>query len=198
MGSFEGNNWKIYLNKETRERVHEIKQHLEKNYEGPSDFVQQKLVDEKTLSVEQQIEKKQTELKNLQSDLEQLKQIKREREQMDKLRDKKELLKEKQKKLRKLGNQNTLSREQIRAEIVEKMREKAESSPKIGDIDDYLQKDRIKTRINRKVESRVQSTGSVDDLVEDVERLQKQVAELNGGREDWFMDLTQQEEEVEA
>jgi len=198
MGSFDSRTWKIYLDQDAQDRRDEILDHLKKNYDGPSDFVQQSLENERALSIEERIMRLEQDRKEIEQDLQKLKQIKSEREQMDKLRDKKELLKEKQKKLREISNEGVKSEEEVRQEVVEEIREKAQQSYKIDNVEEYMSKDRVQSRIQRRVESRLDSTVEVDELVQDIERLQSQIAELNGGREDWFMDLSQQETEVEA
>jgi len=189
MGDFDGKRWHPYLDEETQERRDQILDHLQENYEGPSDFLKEKLREEKALSIEERIERKKQKKEEAESDLERLKRIKREREQQDKLRDKRELLKEKQSKLRELADKDEKSRSEIREEVVEEMREKAEGSPKIDDVDEYLEKDSIERKIDRRVDSRFSSSEDKDELVESINRLQKQVAELNGGEEDYFMDL---------
>jgi len=190
MGEFEQKDyWKVYLDKETKEKIREIQDHLEANYNGKSDFVQQALQDEQALSIEERIRRLEEEREETDKQIEQLKRIKQEREQQDKLRDKRELLKEKQKKLREIADKDEKSRSEVRKEVVEEMREKAEGSPKIDDVDEYLEKDSIQRKIDRRVDSRFSSSEDKDELVEDINRLQKQVAELNGGEEDYFMDL---------
>jgi chromosome segregation ATPase len=194
MGDFEGRKWHPYLDEETRERRDELIDHLKKNYDGPSDYLKQKLMEEKALSIEERIEKKKKLKEDAESDIERLQRIKKERETQDKLRDKRELLKEKQKKLRDIAETGKKSREEIRDQVLEKMREKAESSPKISDVGEWINSDSTQRRIDRRVDSRLESEARVDGLVEDVQRLQKQVKELNGGEEDYFMDLEKVEE----
>jgi len=190
MGDFEvKERWKVYLDKPTKEKLREILDHLEDNYDGPSDFVQQKIQEEQALSIEERIKRAEQEEEEAQQKKERLKRIKQEREQQDKLRDKRELLKEKQKKLRELADKEQKSRSEVREEVVEEMREKAEGSPKIDDVDEYLEKDSIQTKISRRVDREFSSSQNKDELVECINRLQKQVAELNGGKEDYFMDL---------
>jgi len=190
MGDFEvKERWKVYLDKPTKEKLREILDHLEDKYDGPSDFVQQKIQEEQALSIEERIKRAEQEEEEAQQKKERLKRIKQEREQQDKLRDKRELLKEKQKKLREIADKDEKSRSEVRKEVVEEMREKAEGSPKINDVDEYLEKDSIQRKIDRRVDSRFSSSEDKDELVEGINRLQKQVAELNGGEEDYFMDL---------
>jgi len=181
--------WKIYLNDEAKERVREIQDHLEENYESRSDFLRKKLKNEKALSIDERIERVKQEKREQEDKLERLKQIRREREQQDKLRDKRDLLKQKQEKLRKIQHQNK-SESKIRKQVKQKILK--DKRARFSE-DEWLEKKSDK--IDRLVESRLESLEDqdVDELVEDVQRLQEQVAELNGGEEDYFMDLEQTE-----
>lgn len=185
MGSFDGTRWRPYLDEEAQEIRDEKIDHLKRKYDGPSDFIKQKLKEEEVLSIEEKIQKFESEINEKKEDLEKLKQIKREREQQDKLRDKKELLKEKQKKLRKVQRESGLSREEIEQNLREEWEENR--VPSHIDVDEYIQNN--KEMFERRVENRLEKTEDVDELVEDVQRLQEQVADLNGGREEWFMNL---------
>jgi len=177
----------LSLNREARERMREIQDHLEENYDGIAHFVRQKLHEEQALSIEERMNRKRQELNEVQQDLEKLQRIHREREEQDKLRDKKELLKEKQKKLREVQKKGLLSEEEIREEEIEKRSKyNPRENPEVMEV------------VDRQVEKRLKNRPDVDELVEDVERLQRQVAELNGGRESWFMSLDREAEEVEA
>ena len=194
MGSFEGKYWKIYLDEKTRERRDEILDHLKAEYNGPSDFTQQALMDEQAMSLEERIERKQQDIEEQKNELQQLKQIHREREQQDKLRDKKELLKEKQRKLRKIQRRGNVTEEDAlcnaATQVWNTCVEKA-GKPKNSDVSarDLFSKDRYQRRVQHFKQKQLESSEDVDQLVEDVQRLQGQVAELNGGREDWFLDL---------
>lgn len=189
MGSWSGKRWHPYLDEEAQERRDQILDHLKQNYDGPTHFVKEKLKEEQALDIDERIRRKEQNVNQEQEELEKLKRIRDERNTQDKLRDKRELLKEKQKKLRKIARKETKSEEEVREEVLEKMREKAESSPKISDVDEWINSDRTQQKISRRVESRIESDVDVDELVESVERLQSQVAELNGGEEDYFMDI---------
>lgn len=186
MGSFDGKIWKIYLDEEARERRDQIKDHLEENYEGPSDFGKQALMDENVLTVEERLERLRKDKKELEQKEERLQQIIREREQQDKLRDKRELLKEKQKKLREVSDKDPLSRQEAEEKALQYVKEKNASTIEEQDLSD----EEIKEfrGFKKKVEE-LTSDVDIDSLVEDVQRLQRQVRELNGGEEDYFMDL---------
>lgn len=171
--------WQIYLNEEMKERVKQIQDHLEDNYEGKGDFLQAKLEQEQPLSLEDRIEKARKKREEFEEKEQRLKQIKRERSQQDKLRDKRELLKEKQKQLRKIQESGLNSEAQL-------LKEQALARVNRGyDIRDEEIQEYIRDSVDRALEKRP----DLDELVEDVQRLQRQVAELNGGEEDYFMDL---------
>lgn len=188
MGSFEPKqSVHLSLNKEARENIREMRDHLEENYNGLAHFVREKLDEENSLSVDEKIQRLESEMSEKEERLERLKQIKSEREEQSRLRDKRELLKQKQDKLQTLFSEDKC-REEVRSEIVEKYREKAKSSGRVDDIDEHLKKERVQARISREVENEL-SGPDIDELVEDVQRLQAEVADLSGGREDYFLDL---------
>lgn len=191
MGDFRGKRWRPYLDKEARKIRDEKLDHLQRKYDGPSHFLKQKLKEEKALDLEERIQKVESEINNKKSDLEKLERIKNEREQQNKLRDKKELLKEKQKKLKKAQNKIDLSQEEAESRALAELRDHSR----------FEDRDEEELRKTKAFEKKVDSlTGvDVDVLVEDVERLQSDVADLNSGREDWFMDLDQDKlEQVQA
>lgn len=191
MGEFRGKRWRPYLDEEARKIRDEKLDHLQRNYDGPTDFLKQKLKEEKALDLEERIQKIESEINNKESDLEKLQRIKNEREQQDKLRDKKELLKEKQKKLKKAQNKINLSKEEAENKALAELRDHSR-------FEDKAEEELRKTKaFKKKVDSL--TAVDVDELVEDVQRLQSQVADLNSGREDWFMDLDQDKlEQVQA
>lgn len=189
MGSFEGRTLKAYLDQEARDRRDEILDHLKRNYDGPSDFFKQKLKEEKALNVEERIQKLESEVWDKKEDLDKLRQIKNEREKQDKLRDKKELLKEKQKKLREASDKANLTKEDAEQEALNQLR----NHSRFSDMSE--EELRELPAFERKVDSLLGI--DLDQLVEDVQRLQEQVADLNGGREEWFMDLEPEALEVD-
>lgn len=186
MGEFEvKQSYHLSMNKEARDRMREIQDHLEENYNGIAHFVRQKLYEEKPLKLDERINRKKKALENNKDELERLKRIKREREEQSQLRDKKELLKEKQKQLRKVQKRESSTRDEVRAQVESKIL--SNKPPRFSD-EEYLNKK--EDRIERLVDSRLEKgPKNVDKLVEDVQRLQREVADLNGGQESWFMDL---------
>jgi len=194
MGSFDGKRWRAYLDEEAQEIRDEKLDHLKRNYNGPSDFLKKKLKEEDVLSVEQKIQKIESEIDEKKDDLEKFRQIQRQREVQDKLRDKKELLKEKQKKLRKVqrsGYGSEVDAWYVAASRAWKRCVKSAEHPKtdhesaVEAFEDKNLAGRVRAWKDRELDKQV----DVDELVEDVERLQDQVADLNSGREDWFLDV---------
>lgn len=183
MGSFDGNYWKIYLNKEAQERRDEIKDHLEENFDGPSGFVSQALDDVDALSPREKLERIQQDKKEIERKEEQLKQVIEDRERQKKLREKRELLKQKQEELRKVS-QESRSEEAIREEVREE--EKERNHTQLSD-EEWLEKN--SERIERKVQNRLDEEIDVDQLVQEVQRLQDEISELAGTEEDFFMEL---------
>jgi hypothetical protein len=190
--------WKIYLNEDAKQRVREIQDHLEENYESRSDFLRDKLKQEKAMDIDERISRAEQEMKQYQDKLERLKQIKREREQQDKLRDKRDLLKQKQQKLQEYSGKTQMSKEDIRNQVEQELREKFDEADRVDDVEEKMQEEYTQRKINARVESRHEESVNVDQLIEDVQRLQRQVADLNGGEEDYFMDLENDKEEVKA
>jgi len=191
MGSFDGDTWKIYLSEEARERRDEIIDHLRDNYEGPSHYLREKLREENALDVEQQIERTESEMRELEEKLQRLQRIKEERDQQQTLRDKKELLKSKQEKLRELRSNQELSEEQVEEEIIEDLRGRSA----LPDSEEKIRK----TRAFSKLKEKRFGGSSLDELVSDVERLQSEIEELNGGEElDCFLELSQDALEVSS
>jgi len=201
MGSFGGTRWRPYLDEEAQEIRDEKLDHLKRKYDGPTDFVKQKLKEEEVLSLEQKIDKVQSEIENKQKDLDKFKQIKRQREQQDKLRDKKELLKQKQKQLKQVQRRGGLTEKDALANAAHQVWNKCSSKaskPRNSDLTvvDLFTKDRYQRRVYHVKDKQLEGTEKIDELVEDVERLQNQVAELNGGPEDCFMELESMEVSV--
>lgn len=194
MGNFSGKRWQPYLDEETQEIRDEKLDHLKRNYDGPSDFIKQKLKEEDALTVEQKIEKVQSEIKEREEDLKKFKQIKRQREQQDKLRDKTELLREKQKKLRKVQRKDFGTEVDAWYQAASRAWKRSKKSVQHTKTDhetvaeafhDKNMEKKVRAWKDRAMDNRV----DVDELVEDVQRLQDQVEKLNGSRKDWFLDL---------
>jgi DNA repair exonuclease SbcCD ATPase subunit len=191
MGSFDGQKWIVYLNEEARERRDEILDHLQGNYDGPSEFVREKLEQETALDIDERIKRAESKEKEAKEKRERLERIKREREEQSQLRDKKELLQEKQDRLQKIQSCDK-TEDAVREEVKDKILEN--KPPRFSDKE-YLEK--TSDRIERMIEQRLESGSDVDKLVKDVERLQSEIRGLNGGEDlDCFLDL--RTEEVEA
>jgi len=183
MGNFDGNIWKIYLDKKAREKRDEIIDHLEENYDGPSDFATQALEDEDALSPQQKLERIQKDKKEIERKEKKLKQVIEDRERQQKLRDKREALKKKQQRLRKIS-QGANSEEEIRKQMIEKEKER-----KVAHLTEEEWLEKRSDHIEKKVQNRLEEDVDIDSLVQEVQELQEEVSELNGGEEDFFMEL---------
>jgi hypothetical protein len=189
VASFDGRTWKAYLDQEARERRDEILDHLEGNYDGPSDFLKQKLMEEAALSIDERIERKQSKLEDEKQDLQRLKRIKREREEQSQLRDKRELLEQKQKRLQEMDDE-VMSAHDAYMAVFDKFEDKSNY-----DMKDHEFVKAKWDRICRMAESKVEETPDVEQLVKDVQRLQREISELNGGDDlDCFIDVEKTEE----
>lgn len=187
MGNFTGKDtWKIYLDKQTKQKVKDLADYLENNFEGPSDYVQTKLQEEDTLSDREKYEKFKQKRDEFEEKAQQMKQVIQDREKQDKLRDKKELLKQKQSKLEEVRDTGFKSREEIREE------EFAKRENSNHDFSEEEMKEAVDRAVERKLDKRL----DVDELVEEVQRLQNQISELQNEDEEWFMDLQPVKQEV--
>jgi len=164
---------------------------LQGNYDGPSEFVREKLEKETALDIEERIKRAESKEKEAKEKRKRLERIKREREEQSALRDKKELLQEKQDKLRELADKDPISREDAERQALQQLNQRS-TFEKMGD--EEVKETRA---FDKKVDS-LTADQNKDELVEDVQRLQKQVADLNGGPEDYFMDLQQSDMEVQS
>lgn len=184
MGDFKGNTWHIYLNQDAKERRDEIINHLEGNYDGPSEFVKQKLEQETALNIEERIERAKSEKEEYEDKIQRLQRIKQEREEQSALRDKKELLVEKQKKLRKVQKKDLDTEEEILRKVKRRAEEKVSSSSQIDSLED------LAVGIDERVRRHKAKQPDLDELVEEIERLQSEICELNNGENlDCFLDL---------
>jgi|APHM01.1.fsa_nt_gi hypothetical protein len=176
--------WRVYLNQETRDELREIMPHLEENYNGPSDFVQQKIHEEQPLSIEEQIDRAEQDKNDAETRLKRLRSIKRERESKEKLESLRTELRSKQHKLREARESSSMSEaEALHAACQRELSNK----PARFDKSSYLEKKA--RRVSRRAEKLTGDGRDVGSLKREVEELQEQVAELNGGREDWFISL---------
>jgi len=184
--------YNVYLDEKSREKLHEIKQHIEENYGGISSFVQAKIQEEQPLSIEQKIQQAKQEEREAAERRKQLEQIHNERQEQSALRDKRELLEQKQEKLQELDG--APSKDVVRSRVEDEMLER---KPSRFSDEEYLEKK--KRQIDRRVESRLDEMPDVEQLVEDIQRLQDEICDLNGGEDlDCFMDVEPQEQEVRS
>jgi len=192
-GDWEGDSKHLYFNDKHKELIEEKKEHLKTNYDGIGDFFLQALIEEQTLSPEEklkQIEEKEEEIKN---EKQRLKDKIRQRERDEKLDELEDKLRSKQDKLDSLLGGDFVNREEAEQQALNSLK----SDSRRDWTDDKSDEEIMDTRaFEKKVDKLVCTEDEVEELKKEVDRLQRKVAELNGGREEWFLDL--QESEVSA
>jgi len=176
--------WKVYLDDETRQQIREIMHHLEDNYEGPSDFVQQKIKEEQPNSLAQRIKRAEQQKQDAEDKLDHLKEIRRERNQEERLEDLRDKLRSKQQELQEAEQSKVLSE----AEALQLACDK-ELEHKMSNMPDTQYLEKKARRVKRRADKLMDSSADVQSLREEVSDLQNRVADLNGGREDWFLEL---------
>jgi len=185
---WEGGGEKVYFNKEIIEVVNRKKEHLIQNYDGPTDFFQSKLEQEETLSPEEKLEQIEEKEEEIKSEKQRLKEKIRERERDQKLSELEDKLRDKQDRLDSLLEGDFVSREEAEEKALNKL------SDRSGAWSDMTESEIRDTRAFEKhVDELVCTEDDVEQLKKEVDRLQRNVAELNGGREDWFLELDSME-----
>ncbi|MFB6099840.1 MAG: hypothetical protein ABEK16_01075 [Candidatus Nanohalobium sp.] len=186
MSKWSGGRTEIYHNKKIKQLIDEKKNHLKEHYEGPTDFFQQKLEEEETLSLEEKIEVLDEEIEDMRQEKEKLERIKEERKEQKTLKDKKERLQEKQEKLEEKSEEDFVDREEAEEQVLENLKDRAGAWQ---DMNDEEIKDT--PAFDKKVERLVFDEDEFEDLRQEVEQLQEEVADLQGERPDWFLNLEQ-------
>lgn len=181
----------LYVNQKTKERMKEIENHLQEKYDGISDFVEKKMQEEQALDIDERIRRKKQEKREAKEDLKQLKQVKKDRNQRKELDEKEPVLKEKQEKLREVVSEDGMSREEAEKKVFAQLEDRA-AFQDMGE-EEIKQTNSFKSKVEELV-----SSHDVDQLVEEIIQLQERVQELNGGPEDYFMDLDQSDVEVQS
>lgn len=176
-----GNRVNIYINQEAKERIEEIRPHLEQEYEGPSDFFKTKLKQEEPLDLEEKIEEKEREKVELEADIQELKKRKKAQNQERRLKELEGDLKEKQESLEEAKEDDRRSRDEIIEDIKEKHRQSGR------EIDDELM-DKIEANADRKISRRP----NLDELSQEISEIQEEIMELDPDREEkpeWFLEV---------
>jgi len=190
---WEGSRAEIYFNEQIQELIKQKKNHLVETYEGPTEFFQRKLEREDVLSPEEKLEQIQEKKQEILNEEERLTEKIRERERDQKLDELEDKLRDKQDRLDSLLSSEFVSREEAEQQALKSLK----SDSRRGWTDDKNDEEIMDTRaFKKKVDKLVCTEDEVEDLKKEVDRLQRRVAELNEGREEWFLDL--QEIEVSA
>lgn len=161
--SWDGSRTEIRFNQRISELIEEKRDHLERNYRGPTNFFEQKLEEEDTLSLQEKIER---EKRQIQERYRELKQLLREKSERD-LEDKKEKLERKKEKLLEAQNSDIKTVEEFREQKKDQYREMGYDPE--GEDSDMLE---------RAVKSFKEDQPDVEQLQEEVEALEEEVQEL--------------------
>lgn len=169
----------------------EFIEYLDREYDGPTGFLESALSKEKKqkTTLDERIEELDKKEDEVRSKKQRLIEKKRERQKQDKLDKKKRELRDLQKELQTISNDGLTTREDAEEQILNTYRNRA----KYSDMSDSEIKDRID--FEHMVEKRMDDHERVQNLVDEVEELQDEIVELNGGDNlDWFVDPLQKVE----
>lgn len=169
----------------------EFIEYLDREYDGPTGFLESALSKEKKqkTTLDERIEELDKKEDEVRSKKQRLIEKKRERQKQDKLDKKKRELRDLQKELQTISNDGLTTREDAEEQILNTYRNRA----KYSDMSDSEIKDRID--FEHMVEKRMDDHERVQNLVDEVEELQDEIVELNGGDDlDWFVDPLQKVE----
>lgn len=168
-----------------------FKKHLEKEYDGFTDFVESKMHQElsEVPDLEEKIDNLESELQEKMKRLESLKQKKQRQDRQQNLRSKEKKLRRVQDKIRFLQDNEVKSEEEIRENKRLKMKNRAGM-----DVSDPETQKLIDRAVEKELEKQPDMDADLGTLVEEARRLQSEIAELNGGREDWFLEIEELEE----
>jgi DNA repair exonuclease SbcCD ATPase subunit len=170
----------------------EFIEYLDREYDGPTVFLESALRKEKKqkTTLDERIEKLDQKEDEVRSKKQRLIEKKRERQKKDKLDKKKRELKDLQKELQTISNEGLTTREDAEEEVLKSYRNRV----KYSDMSDPEIKDDLHG-FERMVEDRMDDQEHVRNLVDDIEELQDEICELNGGDDlDWFVDPLQKVE----
>jgi len=176
----------------------EFIEYLDREYDGPTGFLESALRKEKKqkTTLDERIEKLDQKEEEVRSKKQRLIEKKRERQKQDKLDKKKRELRDLQKELQTISNEGLITREDAEEQILKSYRNRT----RFSDMSDSEIKDELHG-FEHMVEKRMDDQEHVRNLVDDIEELQDEIYELNGGDDlDWFVDPLQkvEVEEVET
>lgn len=169
----------------------EFIEYLDREYDGPTGFLESALSKEKKqkTTLDERIEELDQKEDEVRSKKQRLIEKKRERQKKDKLDKKKRELRDFQKELQTISNKGLTTREDAEQQVLKAYRNRA----KYSNMSDSEIKDRID--FEHMVEKRMDDQEHVRNLVDDIEELQDEICELNGGDDlDWFVDPLQKVE----
>jgi len=167
--------------------------HLEQEYDGFTDFVECKLREERNEmpDLEKKIEEKEEKLDQLYEELQGLKEKKERQENRELLEEKRQRLRDLQKEFKRLQRDGLVSRD----EAEEKVLSKARSRVMYQDLsDEEIVSELGEENFENQVERHLVDKEQLSDLRKEISSLQDEIESLNGGREDFFIDLDDHEE----
>jgi len=170
----------------------EFIEYLDREYDGPTGFLESALSKEKKqkTTLDERIEELDQKEDEVRSKKQRLIEKKRERQKQDKLDKKKRDLRDLQKELQTISNDGLTTREDAEEEVLKSYRNRV----KYSDMSDSEIKDDLHG-FEHMVEDRMDDQEHVRNLVDDIEELQDEICELNGGDDlDWFVDPLQKVE----
>lgn len=170
----------------------EFIEYLDREYDGPTGFLESALRKEKKqkTTLDERIEKLDQKEEEVRSKKQRLIEKKRERQKQDKLDKKKRELRDLQKELQTISNEGLITREDAEEQILKSYRNRT----RFSDMSDSEIKDELHG-FEHMVEKRMDDQEHVRNLVDDIEELQDEICELNGGDDlDWFVDPLQKVE----
>ena len=170
----------------------EFIEYLDREYDGPTGFLESALRKEKKqkTTLDERIEELDQKEDEVRSKKQRLIEKKRERQKQDKLDKKKRELRDLQKELQTISNEGLITREDAEEQILKSYRNRT----RFSDMSDSEIKDELHG-FEHIVEKRMDDQEHVRHLVDDIEELQDEICELNGGDDlDWFVDPLQKVE----
>jgi len=186
-------NMRFNSNQEEMLENDRFQEHLEKEYAGFTDFVETKMreefnnlptLEDEVESLEQELERKREELKDKKQKLK-----KQNRQHI--LQEKRKELRSVQEDIKYLENNDVKSESEIREEKERHFRENTDFDVEMDETQELIDR-----AVQDALEDQPDLDQDLDELKQRATELQSEISELNGGPEDWFIQI--EEAEVKA
>lgn len=164
-----------------------LKQHLEKEYTGPTEFFEKALEREEAeiTTLEEEIEELQQDLVDKERQLEEKKQQLEERQRKERIREKKQELVEKKNQLSRVKSEDSVPEEKAFEQFKERLGHKFDSEAEMRESDSWQS---VK-------ENRCSNHNQVRKIKEEISRIQDRIRRMNDGDDlDCFIDVEKTEE----